>query len=125
MMKKSFSYTFLAVVLSTALLSGCTITQGFFALNSDYAYPNSNITPLKRVSATMAKTSFFPPPNLTPQDVEQLIEQALSQTADADLMIDYTTHTAITYYLIPIYWKMTVTIEGIAAKMVVGEQELK
>ena len=27
-------------------------------------------------------------------------------------MIDYTTHTAVTYYLIPIYWKMTVTIEG-------------
>ncbi|MCL7423329.1 MAG: hypothetical protein M8364_20785 [Methylobacter sp.] len=102
--------------------SGCSTTHGTFEPTAHFAYPNSNVQPMGHVSATVKEGMFLIPPTLNKEKVLKLMSDALAQQPGADAIINYRLDTTYTMY--PFYYVQTVKLEGSAAKMQVGEQEL-
>jgi hypothetical protein len=100
--------------------------MGRVVTNSQFAYPNSNVKALGPVRAEVTKSGWFSPPPLEMKDVKAAYNRALSQVEGANLLINYKEDTTVTYYPIAYFWYFTVKyeIEGQAARMTVGKQEL-
>jgi hypothetical protein len=107
--------------------TGCSLKLGNIGEKTHFSYPNSNIKPLGHVQASKSKRSFIIPPTLTADDVRGLMNDALSQKAGADLIINYKVDTQITVIPIPIFtiYTLELTLSGTAVSMEVGQQELE
>lgn len=122
-MKSVFSvFIFFCVVL----LSGCTTTKGSFNPSTHFTYPNSNVVPLGYVSASVKDQGFIFPPQVDKEKIAKLMEGALAQKPGADMIINYKIDTTNTVIPIPIFsiHFQTIKLEGTAASMKVGKQEL-
>lgn len=111
------------ILILSVVSAACTMNIGDYGINSHFAYPNSNITPLGQVKASTSKISFIISPSFDEGEIIQLTQEALAQKPEADLLLNYTLDTSIT--ILPLITKMEITIEGTAAKMDVGSQELQ
>jgi len=118
-MRRLFVIGFAAI---TALQAGCSMTVGTFQPNTHFAYPNSNVQPLGHVSATLKEGSFFVPPELNKEKVEKLLSDALAQKPGADMVVNYRLDTK--YTMFPFYTVQTLTLDGTAVSMKVGEQNI-
>jgi len=113
-----------ATILALSSLStGCTYNQGQYGPNSHFSYPNSNVVPLRQVKASTSKISLIIFPSFDDAEIIQLVQDALAQQPGADLLLNFTLDTKTISYII--LTKTDITIEGTAAKMNVGMQELK
>ena len=112
----------LGLVVLAATQAACSVTRGNFQTNTHFAYPNSNITPLGHIKATSKQGSFLIPPELTKDDIQKLMNDALAQKPGADMIVNYRLDT--TYTLFPFYYLREIKIEGTAAKMQLGEQNI-
>ncbi len=119
----------LAFVCSIAALGGlsCSSTGGAFVPHSQFVYPNSNVKVLGQAKAEISKTGVFMPPNLTIEDLRKVYQQALSQVSGANVLVNYKEDTHFSYIPLPIFPIYTIryTIEGDAARMEAGKQELR
>lgn len=117
-------YTKVVMVIMLAIFgTGCAITSGGFSEQTHFDFPNSNVKPLGQVKASIEKSSWIVPPEVTLNDVRNIIDQALKLKAGADMIINYRLNTTNTSYLY--YYTMLITLEGTAVSMEVGEQELQ
>lgn len=127
------SKIYLTLIIASMFFVGCTIKQGDFAPETHFSYPNSNVKPLGQVKASIKKASFIKTPDITAEDVNKLFEDALGQKPGADLIINYKTTTTSTMYplptpmgiIIPLYNTVQIDLEGTAASMDIGLQELQ
>lgn len=113
------------VVLSV-LLAGCTVGSGVaLKPQSHFSYPNSNVTPLGRVTGE-ASTSGLLPVTYDADLEEEAIQTALKEKG-GDILIDYIATTTITAFplLIITVYTTTVRVDGTAAKMTIGRQQLR
>jgi hypothetical protein len=95
-----------------------------FLKNSKFVYPNSNVEPLGYVSASESWSAFLFPQRLDASDINGVVNQALRQKG-GDLLINYKMTVSVTTFpIIPIY-VTDLTVEGTAAKMTIGRQEIK
>lgn len=112
-----------AALLLAGAISGCSTSGGMHAGNTNYAFPNSNITPIKTVSYSEEKM-VIGVPKITAADMQRYKDKALEQAGpDADILIDYTLDTNTTI-LLPFVQQLKITLRGTAAKMEVGRQYL-
>lgn len=123
------SATFLLLFMCLSFVAGCSTKTGNFITQSRFSYPNSNVTPLGHVEASITKTTFVINPSFDEQDARDLYEKALAQKPGADLLIDYkadTETTIICPIVIPPFCiiTMTTTVSGTAAKMEIGRKAL-
>ena len=113
-------------VVAIVLLSGCTVGSGVaLKPQSHFSYPNSNVTPLGRVTGE-ASTSGLVPVTYDADLEEEAIQIALKEKG-GDILIDYLATTTITMFpllLLNIY-TTTVRVDGTAAKMTIGQQRLR
>ncbi|MCK4340682.1 MAG: hypothetical protein KAY37_03025 [Phycisphaerae bacterium] len=105
--------------------TGCTYQAGRFVPNSQYAYPNSNIKSLGPVRAEVSKTWWIFTPELKLEDVRKCYNDALSQVSGANILINYSEDTIYTTYPILSIHNVKYVLEGEAARMTVGRQELR
>jgi hypothetical protein len=125
-MKKFFNFVFVLVLAANfMLITSCSMKVGDFQEKTHFAFPNSNVTPLGNVQSSMKKTNFLFPPSLTADDIRKLMDDALTQEAGADLIVNYSIDTEITSWLILPIYSMEITLSGEAASMEVGMQELE
>jgi hypothetical protein len=120
---RGFGVVWLAVVAMGA--AGCTVGAGVVLRpQSHFSYPNSNVLPLGRVQGEGSLTNFGSA-TIFDADLEQdIVQRAIAQKG-GDLMIDYVlTIQVTTIPLIPIY-TTTYRIDGTAAKMTIGKQDLR
>ncbi len=103
---------------------GCTYQVGHFNPNTQFAYPNSNIKTLGPVKAEVKKIWWLLSPTLELEDIKSCYNEALSQASGANLLINYSEDTY--YTQIPIIGINIIkyVIEGEAAHMTIGQQEL-
>lgn len=122
-MKKPTLHATLALAIVFAIgLTGCSTTAGSYQLSSEFVYPNSNVTPLNNVQVSEKKFGILIPPSFSEARMDQLLNRAVSSVNDADLLIDYMVNTKITSLWI--FHNTRVTIQGTAASMEVGKQDL-
>jgi len=112
------------IVLVSFVFAGCSLTMGKFDPNTHFAYPNSNITPLGQVKVATSKSSILIPPDITYDEVKELINKGLAQKPGADLIINYKVDTTVTSYF-GLFYSMEMILSGTAVKMEVGKQELE
>ena len=124
--------TSIVILACVALLQvGCATKQGGKSLSSDYVYPNSNVTPIKPVSAEKTWFSIVIPPTFEKEDYYLLRDKLTAQVPEADLITDYEYDVETTQWLPVPYigvlspYTMKITVRGMASKMEVGKQELK
>jgi hypothetical protein len=123
-MRRSYLIGLLAVA---ALQIGCSSTRGTFQPNTHFAYPNSNVQPLGHVIGNVKEGSFIIPPELTKEKALKLISDTLAQKPGADMIVNYrldTTYTVYPFYSLPLYIVQEIKLEGTAAKMDLGEQNI-
>ncbi len=114
---------FIVSVFSLCVIASCSINAGHFNTESHFSFPNSNVTPLGQVKSTLSRWSFFSLP-VEGDDALNLVNEAIAQKSGADLMLNYILDTKITMFPLFIY-KADMVVEGTAAKMEIGEQELR
>lgn len=116
----------LLLIVIVPLSLSCTTTAGSYTNKSHFVYPNSNVEPLGNTKATITRSSLFVPPSLTSRDVENVIDKAISNKNDADILLDYKTNTSLSNYGVGplMYYRLEVSVEGTAADMTVGKQDL-
>lgn len=112
----------LVLFAGASLLSSCSITQGSVVPTSHYVYPNSNVTPLGRTYSEVKKFGFLFPPRFRARDLDRLYGDAMSRHQGSDILIDSKVDSRNTFVFI--FHFMKVTIEGTAAKMEVGKQDI-
>ena len=124
---KALGIKAVGLLVLTLMLSGCT--QSFYLgkkPQSNFAYPNSNVAPLQRVSGKASKTKIFYPPTVDAIIEREAIEDALRGASGADLLINYQVYAKLT--LVPLLYiniyTLTVTVEGTAATADLGYQLL-
>ena len=80
--------------------------------------------PLGRVTGKASEVKFLKTPFVTGELQEKAIVNALNKKAGADILLNYTEFNKITPILF--FWtKLSVVVEGTAAKMEIGTQELR
>ena len=115
---------YIVLTFCFSIIAACgSINAGHFNSESHFSYTNSNITPLGHVKSTLTRWSFLSLP-VEGDDALTLVNEAIAQKPGADLMINYVLDTKIT--MLPLYiFKADMVVEGTAAKMEIGEQELQ
>jgi hypothetical protein len=112
---------FFSVLSLCVTLTGCTVSSGIFPRpQSQFDYPNSNITPIGRVQAevSVAKLTFAPQVE-DPDIEEEVIQKALKQKG-GNILLDYILKAKVSAFPgLPIY-QITYTVDGTAAKMEEG-----
>lgn len=112
------------------VLSSCTVASVYTPLaQSNFAYPNSNVIPLKHAEGESSRT--YVAPFQTPdfgagEQTQEAINLALQQSG-GDILVDgsYTMKaTMVWLYIVEIY-TVDVTVEGTASKMELGKRTLK
>ena len=119
---------FIACVCVAAILlsaTGCSTTLGRQVPNSQFAYPNSNVTALGPAQGKVVKWSFFVPPDLTVADIRGAYNKALAQQQGANILINFKEDTTFTAFPIIMISAIEYKVDGTAAKMEVGTQTLK
>lgn len=114
---------FIVVTLPLGVITGCAVTAGHFNTETHFSFPNSNVVPLGQVKSTMSRWSFLFP-NVTGDEALGLMKEAIAQQSGADLVINYVLDTKTTIFP-PFIYKTDMVLEGTAAKMEIGEQELR
>ena len=123
-MKQVLAVSATAALLTIMLaVTGCTITTGRMSPKAQYVYPNSNVTIVGPVKAEASKTGILIPPTLTIDDMKKVYKDALAQASGANVIVNMKEDTSFTS--IWIFYTVTYKIEGEAARMEVGRQELK
>lgn len=106
---------------------GCTVqSTARIGTESGFVHPNANVKSLGPVKVKMSGGSglFIPPAIRSAELDNQLYRTALSQVADANVIIDYVVVTTVkTIGVLPVYFS-EVELEGTAAKVEVGQQRL-
>ena len=119
---------FLGILTISVLLSwGCSVQTGVRLMpQSHFDYPNSNVTPLGRVEASVSTTSIFVPTLMDGDTMEEVIQTALKQKG-GDILIDYLMTIDVTMIPIPILTIYTTTykVDGTAAKMEIAKRPLR
>jgi hypothetical protein len=118
-----------ALLLTGAFVAGCTGPSIWEPMpQSNFAYPNSNVTQLDHVKASVSRTYLLPFQNVNFMDATQKQEayNAALQRSGGDLIIDgnYTVRSKIVPLFIVTSITVEGTVEGTAAKMVVGSRNL-
>lgn len=115
----------LLAALSVVFVSGCTMKMGLRNTNTKFVYPNSNVSPLGNVkAASPSRFSVFSAAMFDAKEINETVEKALAQKG-GDILVNSKIVYKVT--LIPLFLPMMISsyeIEGMAAKMVVGKQEL-
>ncbi len=114
---------FIVTLFFLSIITGCSMKAGSFDTETHFSFPNSNVTPLGQVKSTLSRWSFLASP-VEGDDALNLVNEAISQKSGADLMINYTLDTKMTMFPLFIY-KTDMVVDGTAAKMNIGEQELQ
>lgn len=123
-MKKMCCILLMLVLFGTLL--GCSTTQSTIKFQSNFAYPNSNVTAMGRVKGVAKKTTVLIAPSPKAAFREKAVKDALAQKPGADMLVNYTEAIrTITIPIPPFIYIMRDTVEGTAVKMTVGEQALK
>lgn len=115
-----------SVLLFATLLLGCSKTYYLGReTQSEFTYPNSNVQPLEeRVSGSVSKTSFFGEPRVTAEMQKQAASNALSQSAEGDLLINYSKYVKVTDIPFLPITTLKYIVEGPPATEEVGKQDL-
>ena len=115
-----------SVLLFATLLLGCSKTYYLGReTQSEFTYPNSNVQPLEeRVSGSVSKTSFFGEPSVTAEMQKQATSNALSQSAEVDLLINYSKYVKVTDIPFLPITTLKYIVEGPPATEEVGKQDL-
>ncbi len=115
----------LAVAMTAVLFSGCTIKMAVRRTSTKFVYPNSNVTPLGRVSAkSPSSVSIFIPKFFDAKTIDETVEKALAQKG-GNMLVN--PKLVVKTTLIPIFLPIMISsleVEGMATNMVVGKQEL-
>jgi len=116
------SFVSLAVVFT-----GCQVAQVTqLGPQSHFAYPNSNVTPLGPAKAKVSGGSGLQMPMPTSRSDVAVYNKAISQVNGANLVVDYIkTFKVYVFPLLPFFYWSAAEIEGTAAKMEVGKQQLR
>ena len=125
MKTKNVTFVCLVALSGCLMLSGCTMQYGHQVPNSQFAYANSNVTALGPVKAEITKSRWFAGPQLTIDDIKGVYNEALGQAEGANILINYKEDTFFTMIpVVPLSF-VTYRLEGEAARMEVGRQELR
>lgn len=119
-------FIYVSLFATMILASGCSFKAGGTGAQTHFSFPNSNVEALGHVKAKKTRWSIIIPPTITNEDTIAVLNDALSQQAGSDLIINYKADTKMTTIPIPLLspaW-VTYSLEGTAAKMDIGEQEL-
>jgi hypothetical protein len=122
-MKKLFQLSVL-----TALMTSCTQTFYMGKLSqAHFTYPNSNVTPLTKVSGqSQTKFKILVPPSVSSKVMSEAYSDALSKSQGADVLINldaYHKVTQIPLVFITVYFSKYM-VEGTSAKQEIGRQKL-
>jgi hypothetical protein len=113
--------------IATLMLSSCTQKFYLRSAQAQFTYPNSNVVPTgQKVTGKVSKIKLFLPPSITSELEGQAVNAALRQSNGADILINvdkFWNVTMIPLYIINLY-VATYTVEGEAAKMTLGKQDL-
>ncbi len=114
----------ITILLLSLLMSACT--QSYITglkPQSHFDYPNSNVYPMGKTMGKASTTSFYGIPMVSSAMQKAAIRNALSKKPGANVLINYVETKEIT----PIgpITILTVRVEGTAAKMEIGTQNLK
>ena len=124
-MKNIKLFSGLAVLAAVAVLSGCSIKMAVRRTNTNFVYPNSNVSPLGHVKASSPQSvSIFVPKFFDAKEIDETTQKALAQKV-GDILVNE--KLVVKTILIPIGLPIMISsleIEGEAAKMVVGKKEL-
>jgi hypothetical protein len=114
-----------AGLLSALTLGGCAMASfAQIGPQSHFDFPNSNVKALGPVKVKVpGRTTAFIPPLPKAEDDVMMYNVALAQVEGANIITDYIKIIRI-YGLGPIYWS-EYELEGTAAKMEVGQRDLK
>lgn len=115
-----------ALVATIVMVSGCSMGSFVtFLPQSNFSYPNSNVTPIGAAKGESSTWSVFFPVFSDADMQQEAIEQAV-KSKGGDMLIDYVGTSRITMYpLGPIYiYQTTYIAEGTVAKMEIGKQIL-
>lgn len=126
-MKFSSKLLALFVILPIVAVLGCTAGRLYeIGPKSHFVHPNSNVKTLGPVVVKKSGNVTLGHPSIrTGKDDLELYNKALAQVPEANVIIDYFRVTDAKYPLIPfIFWTET-KFEGTAARVTVGEQELR
>ena len=103
---------------------GCTHKSGLFLRNSKFVYPNSNVEPIGHVFASESWATLFFPQRIGLDEINDVVNTAL-RGKGGNLLINYKMTVAVTGFpIIPLYIT-ELTVDGTAAKMTIGRQELR
>jgi len=117
-----------AAVTLLLLTTSCTSEMGEFVDNVHYVFPNSNVIPLSKVSGESdTKWSFIVPSRVDKEMLEEAKHEALKGIPEADIIINAVRDSKTT--MIPMPYGLNIffssaSVEGTAAKMIVGKKEL-
>ena len=106
--------------------AGCTVGQFYrIGSNSHFAYPNSNVKALGPVVVKSTRFDMFGPSMMNSDADVKLFDKAISQVEGANILSDYVRVTTLKATpVIPVHW-VEESIEGTAARMEVGQQDIK
>jgi hypothetical protein len=119
---KGKGISFLIISALSIAMFGCQMKMGRFNTNSHFAYPNSNIETLGLVRASAYRIGFISARVVDKDFIMEVYNKALSKSG-GDMIIDYKLNTTTTM-IFPLFIT-TLELDGTAAKMEVGMQELK
>jgi len=116
----------LLVAMGAVLFSGCSIKMAVRRTNTQFVYPNSNVSPLGHVKAKSPQSvSIFIPKFFDAKQIDETTQKALAQRG-GDILVD--SKLVVKTIMIPIFLPIMISsleVEGTAAKMVVGKKELR
>jgi len=113
-----------SVLCMAFTMAGCskTYVTGFHT-ESNFAYPNSNVTPLGYASGVSSSACAFMGQKFVTSDMQDEAVKNALQSKQGDILVNYIAFTKLTNLFI-----MNCTeylVEGTAAKMVIGTQNLR
>lgn len=116
--------------LTALALSGCAGPSMYKPMvQSNFAYPNSNVVPLKHAQgqASRAYVVPFQAPDFENGAQEQDAINSALQSSGGDLLIDgsYSMRSKLYPLLFVQLWTVDVTVDGTASKMEIGKRNLK
>lgn len=118
---------FCCCLLSLLIFSACVIAStADFVPQTHFDFPNSNVKPIGPAKGKATNFRIFVPSNVDSDLEENAYRSALQQTG-GDMLIDVykTSSTRMLNLLYLTFYWTTLEVEGIAANMEIGKQELK
>lgn len=120
------NFRIFTVVLAVAALSACSMKMAVRSTNTQFVYPNSNVTAIGTVSAKSPQSvSIFVPKMFDAKQIDEVTQQALAQKG-GDILVN--SKIVVKTILIPIFLPIMISsleVSGTAAKMTVGKKELR